>query len=268
MKFFSWLVTGTIAAVLGVVWLRLIENRTIFYPSRAIEFTPRDVGLAFEEVTFQTTDNRLLNGWFVPGTAPAAKTILFCHGNAGNIGHRLEKILFFHSLGCNVCIFDYRGYGKSAGRPYEQGLYRDVRCVYAQLLQRGIPAQKIVGYGESLGGAVIVDLAAHEPLNGLIVESSMSSAAEMARLILPWVPPGLFASRFDSKTKVASIRVPKLIIHSKNDEIIPYRQGEELFAAAADPKEFLQVRGGHNTAFFESRELLAARVKRFLESLP
>lgn len=255
-----------VAVAALIIYLRSFENRTLFYPAKEIEFTPRDVGLAFEEAVFETSDRRQIHGWFVPG-AGARFTVLFCHGNAGNISHRLEKILFFHQLGCSVFIFDYRGFGKSIGRPYEGGLYRDVQAAYDYLVSRGILPDNIIGYGESLGGAVIVDLVSKNKCAGLIVESSISSAKDMIGVIFPFLPSWLFSSRLDSVAKIKSITTPKLIIHSSNDEIVPFRLGEKLYDAAPAPKEFLKIRGGHNSGFFESSQLLKEKIGEFIRGL-
>jgi fermentation-respiration switch protein FrsA (DUF1100 family) len=253
---------------LGLVftYLRHIEGRTIFYPAREMEVLPAVFGLAYEEIVFKTADNLILNGWFLPQQV-ARYNVLFCHGNAGNISHRLEKLKFFHDLGCNVFIFDYRGYGKSQGAPSEKGLYRDVEAAYRYLLQRKIAPETIIGYGESLGGAVIIDLAFRYRLAGLIIDSSFNSAKDMVRVIYPFVPYWAFASRWDSESKVKSIDIPKLFIHSINDEIVPFKLGRKLYQVAVENKDFLEIRGGHNSCFFESQQLYQEKVSAFLSKL-
>src|SRR3989338_8252569 len=141
-----------------ITYVRYIERKTIFFPSREIEYTPKELGLEFEEVFFKTKDNLELWGWFLPAQ-DTQYNLLFCHGNAGNISHRIEKLRFFHDLGLNIFIFDYRGYGKSKGQPSEKGLYRDAKAAYDYLLSMNIKPDQIIGYGESLGGTVIIDLA-------------------------------------------------------------------------------------------------------------
>jgi len=254
--------------ILGVIffYLRYTEKRIIFYPTKEIEFTPKESGLDFEDVFFKTEDNLELNGWFIP-KKEAKYTILFCHGNAGNISHRLDKIKFFLELGYNVFIFDYRGYGRSQGRPSENGLYQDGEAAYQYLLSQKIPADKIIGYGESLGSAVIIDLAYKKPIGALIIESGFSSGKDMAKKIYPFLPAWLFSSRFDSINKIKSINIPKLIIHSINDEIVPYAFAQKLYLAAANPKEFLSIQGGHNSCFYESEAILSQKIKDFLKQL-
>lgn len=249
-----------------VIYIRYVERHTIFFPGKEIEFWPKELGLDFEDVFFKSVDELELNGWFLP-QKDSRQTILFAHGNAGNISHRLEKLRFFNKLGCSVFIFDYRGYGRSKGSPSEKGLYSDVLAAYEYLLSRNIPAKQIVGYGESLGGAAIIDLAYKHKLKGFIVEGALSSAKDMVKLIYPFLPPWVISSRLDSLNKIKSINTPKLIIHSLNDEIIPFRFGKKLFDNAAMPKEFLQVHGGHNSAFFECEDTLREKISVFLKGI-
>lgn len=245
--------------VIVFLFLRYMEMRILFYPTKTLEIFPDRTGLEYREVFFETEDKVKLNGWYVPAKG-ARYTVLFCHGNAGNISHRIEKIYFFHELGMNVFIFDYRGYGLSQGRPSEKGLYRDVEAAYQYLRAQGIADGAIIGYGESLGGAVITELASRRELKALILDSTFASVRHMARTVSPLIPSWFLASRFDSENKVRSIKAPKLIIHSINDEIVPYVQGKKLFAAAADPKTFLEIHGAHNSNFFESGKLLTKAV--------
>lgn len=250
--------------ILGVFYFRYIELRSIFYPMRNIETTPRSVGLDYEEIYCPTEDGISLNGWLVK--SPGAKsTLLFFHGNAGNISHRLDKIALFYKLGINTFIIDYRGYGKSEGRPSEEGIYRDGRAAYDYLSRRLDLGAKKIAYGESLGCAVAVDLGLHRQLDGIILDSAFSSAKDMAKVVFPFVPPFLLVSQFDSLQKVKDLPAPKLFIHSVNDEIVPISQGEKLFNAAGEPKEFLQITGGHNSGFFVSQELIREKLKTFLD---
>lgn len=256
-----------IGIILVVIYLRYIERRTIFYPTREIEYLPNQMGLEFEEIFFKTSDNLDINGWFI--SRPNARyTLLFCHGNAGNISHRLEKLKFFHSLGLNIFIFDYRGYGKSEGSPSENGIYQDTLACYQYLLSRKIAPEQIIGFGESLGSTAIIDLAFQKELGGLIIEGGFSSAKDMVRAIYsPLLPYWIFASRFDNLNKIKSVKTSKLIIHSINDEIIPYKLGRRLYEFAAEPKEFLQIHGGHNLCFFESSDILKEKISNFINQL-
>ncbi len=249
--------------VAGFLFLRYFENHFIFYPTKEVQIFPKDRGLDFEDIFFKTNDTIKLNAWFIP--SPKAKfTILFCHGNAGNISHRLEKILFLHSLSCNVFIFDYRGYGLSKGRPSEKGLYLDTRAAYEYLVSRGIRQEEIIGYGESIGSAAIIDLASTQPIAALITEGAFSSGKDMARNAFPFLPYWIFSLRLDSERKIKSVKIHKLLIHSLNDEIVPFEMGSKLYNAAPEPKEFLKVQGGHNSCFFDSQELLKEKMSEFL----
>lgn len=254
-----------VIVVFFFIYLRYIERRSIFFPMKAMETTPAVIGLSFEEINFESSDNFLLNGWFIPCQG-AKDTILFCHGNAGNISHRLEKIAIFRSLGLSTFIFDYRGYGKSQGSPSEKGLYEDAASAYRYLISRSdISPDSIILYGESIGGAVAIDLASKQKVKALLTEETFSSVKDMVRIIYPFLPYFILQSRFDSVAKIRKITVPKLIIHSVDDEIVPFRLGEKLFQAASPPKEFLKLRGGHNTAFIDSEELFRSGLSFFLK---
>lgn len=250
--------------IILVTYLRYIESRSVFYPTKEIGYFPKELGLDFEEVFFKTEDSLELNGWYVPAK-DARYTILFCHGNAGNISHRVEKLRFFNEFGANVFIFDYRGYGLSKGRPSESGAYLDVKSAYDYLLSRKISPEQIIGYGESLGTAVIIDLAEKYKLRALIIDSAMNSAKDMVKTVYPFLPYWIFQSRFDSENKIKAIHIAKLIIHSINDEIVPFKLGKKLYDNAPPPKEFLQIHGGHNSCFFESESILREKIADFLK---
>jgi len=222
-------------------------------PNREIEATPGDIGLDFEPLTLATRDDEQLDAWFIPAE-PARGVLLFCHGNAGNISHRLESIRLFHELGLSVLIFDYRGYGQSSGKPTEKGTYRDADAAWRYLVeQRGIPAEHIILFGRSLGASIAADLATRQSAAGVILESAFTSVPDVAAQLYPWLPVRwLSRYQYDTRRKLADIHSPVLIVHSRDDEIISYSNGERLFEAANEPKQFLQLRGGHNDGFFVS----------------
>ncbi len=259
-------ILGIIALIIFSVFLvKYAEWRSIYFPTKNVLYTPDKAGLPYEDAYFYTVDSKKLNGWFV-GDKKKALTILFCHGNAGNIGDRLEKLLIFYNMGLNTFIFDYRGYGKSEGLPSEEGLYRDAEAAYNYLIKsRSISPKDIVIYGESIGGAVVIDLAGKETLKALITEGVFTSSQEMARSMFFLFPGFLLSSRFDSISKIRDVTCPKLIIHSANDEIVPFYMGQKLFGAATPYKEFLEIRGSHNEAFLDSKEKFSRGIKSFLE---
>ena len=264
MKFISLIFFGIILLVLFV---RYLESKSIFHPTKEVGMTPADLGIAFEDVFFETSDHVRLNGWFIKKPS-AQSTLLWFHGNAGNISHRLDKLSLFYTLNLNIFIFDYRGYGKSERTPTEKGIYRDARAAYDYLAGRpDVDKNKIIAYGDSLGGVAAIDLAAQRALSCVIADSAFSSAADIARAIFPFVPGSVLAAKMDSAHKVKKIVIPKLFIHSINDEIIPFRLGKKLFDSAAEPKEFLEIKGGHNTNHIDSRELWFNGIKKFLVHL-
>ncbi|MBL7198047.1 MAG: alpha/beta hydrolase [Candidatus Omnitrophica bacterium] len=254
-----------IFSILIFVYLKYFERKGIYYPTKGIEFTPTHIGLKYEDVFFNTDDGLKLNGWFIPAENPRA-TLLFCHGNAGNISHRIEIIEIFNKLELNVFIFDYRGYGRSQGSPSEEGLYRDAQAAYKYLLNReNIKKGAIVIYGKSIGANVAIDLASKVKPACLISESGFSSAYDMAKKLFPYLPiKWIITIKYDALTKIKNIPIPKLIIHSQDDEIIPFRLGKKLFDAAVQPKEFYQMRGGHNEAIFMAREEYGVKINNFL----
>ena len=236
-----------VGVVLGGLWL--FQERLVYFPSRSLEATPADLGLPFREVRFPAADGVALHGWFVPAERPRG-TALFCHGNAGNISHRLETLRLARSLGLDILLFDYRGYGQSQGRPTEQGTYADVRGAWDWLVREaGAEPGRIVLWGRSLGGAVAAHLAASldVPPAALILESAFASLPDMGAVAYPFLPVRLIARmRYPVAEDLARARCPVLVAHSPQDEIVPFRFGERLFAAAPEPKRFLRLVGDHN----------------------
>ncbi|MBI4241540.1 MAG: alpha/beta hydrolase [Candidatus Rokubacteria bacterium] len=221
-----------------------VERALIYVPSRELMGSPTLLGLTHREVWFHAEDGVRLHGWHVPGRVPL--TLLWCHGNAGNISHRLDNIREIHRrLGLGVFIFDYRGYGRSDGRPTEAGLYRDARAAREALIREGVPADQIVYFGRSLGAAVAVTLALEAPPAALIVETPFLSIRAMANRTLPGSGI-LFKTRFDSLDKIGGVRSRLLILHGDADEVVPYEHGRRLFEAAPEPKAFYTIRGAHH----------------------
>jgi fermentation-respiration switch protein FrsA (DUF1100 family) len=245
--------------------VKYIERNTVFLPTRLVTTTPKDVGLAYEDVYFKTEDGLRLNGWLV--LAPGAKrNLLYCHGNAHNLSDRVGKIKSFNELGFNVFIFDYRGYGVSEGEPTEPGIYKDAAAAYQWLSSRpDIGQLPIVIYGASLGGAVAIDLASKHAPAALVLDSTFAAAKDLAAYYYPFVPSFLVSVDFDSVHKVKLIKAPKLFIHSRTDQMVPFSQAEKLFMAAPAPKELLVVEGSHNDEFFQSEGKIRDGLMKFLK---
>jgi len=264
----SLLVTVALAyaAVVGLVFV--FQSRLVYFPGvgREITVTPQTYGLAFEPVTIATEDREKLSAWWVPAT-PSRGTVLIFHGNAGNISHRLDYLEMFNRLGYATLIFDYRGYGTSTGTPSEAGTYRDAEAAWRWLVEgRGVKAHEIVVMGESLGGAVAAWLAARVTPRAVILASTFTSVPDLGAQVYPWLPVRL-VSRFsyDNLAAVRNIKAPLLIAHSREDDIIPYAHGRRLFDAAGEPRQFLEMKGGHNEGFLFARKEWVAQVEAFLE---
>lgn len=269
-----WLlyISGTMLALYLVLvgYVYAFQSKLVFFPNvpgRAVTATPAEIGLAFEEVRIAPANGLALHAWFVPA-APGATTVLVCHGNAGNISHRLDLLGMFHELGLAVLLFDYRGYGQSEGMPSEQGTYEDARAAWDYLTQvRRIPAASIVIFGESLGAPVAAHLAQTVSPGGLIVTSAFTSAPDLASTFY-WYLPVRWLARIQYPTAeyISRVRAPVLVIHSREDEIVPFSHGEALYRHAAEPKAFLEIRGGHDTGLAMSRSLVMEGLQRFLEA--
>lgn len=250
----------------GLFWLLIYWRQydMVFYPIRELDAQPTDWGLAYEDVRLTTEDGVQLHGWYVPHPG-SNRALLFLHGNGGNISHRGDSLLIFHRLGFNVLIIDYRGYGQSDGRASESGLYRDARAAWRHLLDvRKFPPHHIVVFGRSLGGAVAADLATRVTPAAVILESVFTRYRDMAALYFPVMSRAAWLRyEFDTLAKMPRIKVPVLVLHSRNDEIIPYIMGEQLYAAAARPRLFGEMQGDHNSGFLQSQPGYAQLIGQF-----
>jgi fermentation-respiration switch protein FrsA (DUF1100 family) len=268
IRFIGWIGVWVIGPLL---WAGCgVDRSFIFFPDRTIVATPESVGLSYENIFFQTADGVRLNGWFIPGPDPS-KMMIYFHGNGGNIGHRVEKLRLIHDeLGLSVFVFDYRQYGQSGGSVTEEGTYRDAQAALAYLRSRSnLLANRIIYFGESLGGAVAVDLALKDPPRALIMESPFTSIRDMAKAKLPYLPVGfLIHDKYDSLSKIQKIHVPLLILHGDRDGVVPFDQGRRLFEAANPPKVFYTIPGAdHNDAFIAGGQPYWDAWKRFLDRL-
>jgi len=241
-------------AILGLT-LYFMQPSFLYRPVREVEYDPGDLDLAFEKVVLPTQDGLKLAAWYVPA-AGARYTILFCHGNSGNISHRLDTINLWNELGFNILVFDYRGYGQSQGQPSEEGTYRDARTAWDWLVRdKHVRPDRIIIHGRSLGGAIAANLAVQVEPAGLIVESTFTSYEDMGKEFYPYLPVHWFASfKYRTIDAVRRAACPVLIVHSRNDELVPFEFGRRLFEAADEPKQFVQIDGRHNDGFLFSAE--------------
>jgi fermentation-respiration switch protein FrsA (DUF1100 family) len=265
---FIFVVVASYGLLIGVVYF--MQSRMLYLPGvpgRTPTMTPIDVGMDYQDVFIETADEVTVHGWFVAGRS--SQVLLFFHGNAGNISHRLDSIRQFVDLGLSVLIIDYRGYGQSGGRTTERGIYRDTDAAWRYLTEdRGISASDIVIFGRSLGASAASWLAAHHQPRALIVESSFTSVPDIAQELYPWLP-ARWLSRFSHATRdyVRDVRCPVLVAHSRDDEIIPFHHGEAIFAAANEPRTLLALRGTHNDAFLRDERTYIEGVRTFLTGL-
>lgn len=260
-----WLIGGYGVAVLLAFSL---QSHLLYFPSKDKITTPDKAGLPYKSVKIETEDELLLDAWLIPVTDSKA-TILFFHGNAGNISHRLDTLLNFYHLGFTSLIVDYRGYGESEGSISEEGTYLDARAAWNYLInQEKTPPDKIITFGRSLGAAVAVNLATTHTPAALIIESGFTSIPDLASDLYPFLPVRLI-SRFsyDSINHINHIDCPVLIIHSTDDEIIPIEHGKKLYDKANNPKQFLEIKGGHNDGFLINRNHYLKTLDKFISDV-
>jgi len=243
--------------------LRWFERANVWQPRRDIVSNPNAIGMPYDEVHFKAPDDTTLHGWYIPADSATA-SILICHGNGGNISHRLDTIRQFHSLSLNVFIFDYRGYGKSEGRLSEAGTYEDTLAAYDWLASRASKLPLII-FGRSLGAALATYTASNRQPAALICESGFSSIPGIGKDLFPFLPvQRLSKISYNTKEFIKKINCPVLVIHSPEDELIPFHHGQALFEAAPAPKAFYELKGGHNEGYLLSEKDYLARIKSFL----
>jgi fermentation-respiration switch protein FrsA (DUF1100 family) len=282
----SMLRIATGVVVVSIVLIMTFEDKLIYFPAKypeglwgveTVKTREGEVGPKIEDAYFKTGDGVTLHGWFcspqenlagVMRPVASEMVLLWFHGNAGNLSHRLDMIQKLVRLPVTVFIVDYRGYGRSEGTPSELGLYADGRAAWEYLVNgRGIPPDRIVIFGKSLGGVVAIDLATRVEAGGLIVQSSFTSAADMASRVMPLLPQFLIRTKFDSIGKIGRVGCPKLFIHSRADEVVPYELGRRLYLAASEPKRFYDVDGApHNETYIIGGEAYLAAINGFIQS--
>ncbi len=247
----------------GCGWL----NRKLMYvPYRELPADPGRLGLGFEDVAVRAADGPIIHGWYVP-LASTSPVILFCHGNGGDIATRLDKLRRLRAAGASVLLFDYRGYGRSTGVPTEQGTYADAEAMYAWLVDvKKVPPERIVFQGESLGAGVATELAVRHKAAGLIFESGFTSALDMGRRLFPHLPVKLLlVYRYDNASKIGRVDAPILVLHSPQDDIVPFEMGRAVFAAAREPKRFVELTGDHNRGYALAGRVYIDAVAAFLK---
>lgn len=249
------------------IMLRWFEHSQLYRPGRTMEASGAELGRPFEDVLFKTRDGVELNAWFFPANTNSSRArfvVLICHGNAGNISHRLDLYKALLGTGVNVFAFDYRGYGKSAGRPGEEGTYLDALAACQWLRQKGFAGRNIIAYGESLGGGIVTELALREELGGLILQSAFSSTVDIGKEHFPWLPvKWMCLIKYETCKKLPRIKIPVLVMHSRTDEMIGFHHGEKNFAAANEPKLFWEIIGEHNDVLVD-REKFIQGMEKFL----
>jgi fermentation-respiration switch protein FrsA (DUF1100 family) len=256
-----------VASLTLLFMLRWFEHNQVYHPLRQLDASGADLDPAFEDASFHSRDGLRLNGWFFPArtnTSRVELVMLICHGNGGNISHRLGTCDALLSTGVNVFVFDYRGYGRSQGRPSEEGTYLDAQAAYQWLRQKGFAGTNILVHGESLGGGVGAELALREPIGGLVLLSTFTSIPDIGVELFPWLPVRLLARiKYETHRKLPRIHVPLLVMHSRADSLVAFRHAEQNFAAANEPKLFWELRGGHNE-MLSDREQFIAGIEKFL----
>jgi uncharacterized protein len=274
------MVTGFVALVVALyaaflLFLRLAEPRLLYAPGPSTRLTPppAELGLAPERVEFPSADGVRLVAWVMraPGDT-AGPWLLICHGNGGNLSEAGRPFHYagLREVGLNLLAFDYRGYGESGGRPSEAGLYRDADAAWGYLTGTlRVPADRIVLFGHSLGSAVAVELATRVPAAGLILDGALSSVTERAQEAYPYVPVRWIArSRYPSIERIGRLTLPKLFLHARADEVIPFAHGRRLYEAAPEPKTFVALAGGHGDAFERDSAAYFGAIARFIQALP
>lgn len=228
--------------------MRALLGALLYFPSRGIAQTPASIQLSFEELEIVTSDEEHLGGWWIHARRPPLGHLLFCHGNAGNVGDRVAHAGLLSAGGFDVLLFDYRGYGRSTGKPDEQGTYTDARAALRTLLQRpDVDPRRVFYLGESLGGAVALRLAVDSPPLGLVLQSTFTSIRQAARRHYPFVPSALVPDAYPSLRLIRELRAPLLVLHGDRDRIVPLEHGQALFEAAPVQKRIRVFAGrGHD----------------------
>ncbi len=258
---------GTVCLILFML-LRAFEHSNVYHPSTEMELRVDEVGFPGEDIWLTADDKIRLNAWYFPAPASsglAKYAVLFAHGNGGNICHRLNIYRVWHGLGVNFLAFDYRGYGRSAGKPSEEGTYLDAKAGYDWLIGKGFKPENIIVVGESLGGGIASWVAANYKVGGLVLQSSYTSVPDLGKELFPFLPVHQLASiHYNTLERLPKIKVPLLIMHSRGDTLIRFHHAERNFQAANEPKLLHEVYGDHNETFMAGTEAYQQGVEKFL----
>ncbi len=263
-----WIIIISVSLVylsLGLL-LYFFQSHIIYQPHKELIGSPQDIQLDYENIVFQSSDGTHLNGWFIRAKEPRG-VLFFCHGNAGNMSHRLETLRLYNRLGLSVFVFDYRGYGRSEGKPDEKGTYLDAEAAWNYLTtQKKVSQDQIIVLGRSLGGGIALGLAGKIHPKAFIIESSFTSVPDLASKYYFFLPIS-WITRFsyDNLKQIPLIDCPVLVIHSKEDRVIPFEHGVKLYKAAKEPKDFLEITGTHGDGFLTSGQVYEQKVKAFID---
>lgn len=258
----------------GYLLMRDYEQEYVYAPTAFIKKTPRDAGMPFDSIALASTDGVTIQGWFIPAqstdqpppTNSTARTLLFLHGRKGNMSDCLEKIHLFHDMGLDVFAIDYHGYGTSSGAPTESALSGDALAAYFYLVdKRNVKLERLYLFGEDLGAAVAIDLATRVALAGLITEGANASILEKIEQDWPLIPwQYLLLNQFDSIRKIGDVRVPVLMFHSSDDELVPFNDSQRLYVLAHEPKELVEIHGPHRDPFVKSFDTYYDKIDQFV----
>lgn len=261
-----WII-GTVAAgyLVLLLLMYLMQSNLVYHPKKKLVATPSDINLPYEDVTFYA-DDVALHGWFVPHDSSDV-TVLYLHGNAGNISGRLQTIELLHRLELNVFLFDYRGYGQSEGSPSEEGTYSDALAGWDYLTnERQLTDSSIVIMGRSLGGSVAAWLAARKDPAASVIESTFTSAGDLGADVYPWLPvKWMINYEYNTLKNVQQIESPIFMAHSWDDQVIPFHHSQTLFQAAKEPKTFVELQGSHGSGFWETGGKYRNGLQQFLD---
>ena len=269
-----WRLGMSAVRILAVVYVAFgalvffFQSYVVYQPSEKLDETPSDYGLDFEDIPLTAEDGTKLHAWYVPRDK-AEYTLLFCHGNGGNVSHRVDAVQTFHALGLNVLIFDYRGYGRSEGKPTEAGTYQDARAAWKYLVEtRGVSPERIIIFGCSLGGGIAANLAHRHTPAALILESTFTSVPDAGAKMYPFLPiRWLCRFSYDTQAIIGEMNCPILVVHSREDEMVPYEFGQALFDAARGDKHMLTISGSHNMGRSDSAEQYISGLAAFFDSV-